>query len=124
MGNTFCHMELQSANTDGSKEFYGELFGWGMQDMPMGDMTYTMFKTSDSDDEIHGGITQTQCPDNTSSWLSYVLVEDVEASLKQAAELGAEVLVEKTAIPEMGWMGVFSDPAGARMGIWQPMNKS
>jgi predicted enzyme related to lactoylglutathione lyase len=124
MGNTFCHMELQSSNTDGSKEFYGKLFGWGMQDMPMGDMTYTMFKTSDSDDEIHGGITQTHCPDNTSGWLSYVLVEDVDASLKQAAGLGAEVLLEKTEIPEMGWMGVFSDPAGPRMGIWQPMSKS
>jgi hypothetical protein len=38
-----------------------------MQDMPMGDETCTMFKTTDSDDDVHGGITQSQSPDGTSS---------------------------------------------------------
>ncbi|MDA0334812.1 MAG: VOC family protein [bacterium] len=124
MSNTFCHMELHSANTAGSKDFYGKLFGWGMQAMPMGDQVYTMFKTSDSDDDVHGGITQSQCPDGTSSWIAYVLVEDVAAALKKATDLGAEVLVPKTEIPGMGWMGVINDPAGARLGIWQSANRS
>lgn len=119
MSKRFCHMELHSNNTDGSKEFYNKLFGWGMQDMPMGDHTYTMFKTTDSDDDVHGGITQSQCPDNTSSWLSYVLTDDVEATLKQATDLGAEVIVPKTEVPEMGWFAIFNDPAGARLGLWQ-----
>lgn len=67
MPNTFCHMELHSSSPDGSKDFYGKLFDWGMQDMPMGDETCTMFKTTDSDDDVHGGITQSQSPDGTSS---------------------------------------------------------
>ena len=84
MTNTFCHMELHSGDTSASKDFYYELFGWGMQDMPMGEQTYTMFRTCDSDDEVHGGIARTQCPDNTSAWLSYVLTDDVAGSLKKA----------------------------------------
>lgn len=119
MSNTFCHMELHSSNTDGSKEFYSKLFGWGMQDMPMGDQTYTMFKTTDKDDEIHGGITKSQCPDGTSSWVSYVLVDDVDKALKKAKSLGAEVVVPKTEVPQMGWFAIFTDPAGARMGLWK-----
>lgn len=90
MSNTFCHMELHSANTDGSEKFYGDLFGWDMQDIPMGEHTYTMFKTSDNDDDVHGGITQSQSPDGTSAWLNYVLVEDLDAALKKAADLGAD----------------------------------
>lgn len=83
-------MELHSANTDGSEKFYGDLFGWDMQDIPMGEHTYTMFKTNDNDDDVHGGITQSQSPDGTSAWLNYVLVEDLDAALKKAADLGAD----------------------------------
>ena len=123
MSNTFCHMELHSSNTDGSKDFYSKLFGWGMQDMPMGEHTYTMLKTSDSDDDVHGGITRSQCPEGTSFWVSYVLTDDVDGTLARAKDLGAEVLVEKTEVPEMGWFGMIHDPAGARLGLWQPMQK-
>ncbi len=55
-------MELHSSSPDGSKDSYGKLFGWGMQNMPMGDETCTMFKTTDSDDDVHGGITQSSLP--------------------------------------------------------------
>jgi predicted enzyme related to lactoylglutathione lyase len=121
MANTFCHIELHSNAPDGSKSFYSDLFGWSMQDMPMGEQSYTMIKTSDSDDDVHGGIALSQCPDGTSSWLSYVLVDDVAASLTRAGELGASVLVDKTEIPQMGWFGVLTDPQGARIGLFQAM---
>ncbi len=41
MANPFCHIELQSSNTDASKKFYGELFGWELEDIPIGDSIYT-----------------------------------------------------------------------------------
>ena len=41
MSNAFVHVELNTQNVDAAKAFYGELFAWGLEDMPMGDGTYT-----------------------------------------------------------------------------------
>ena len=34
MANPFVHVELMSTDVNRSKEFYGKLFDWKMQDMP------------------------------------------------------------------------------------------
>ena len=44
MGNPFVHMELMSTDVGKAKAFYGKLFDWKLEDMNMGDMTYTMIK--------------------------------------------------------------------------------
>jgi hypothetical protein len=41
MGNPFVHVELMSTDVDKAKSFYGKLFDWKLEDMDMGDMTYT-----------------------------------------------------------------------------------
>src|SRR5260370_910649 len=43
MPNPFVHVELNTTNIAAAKSFYGALFGWNLQDVPMaGDRTYTM----------------------------------------------------------------------------------
>ena len=42
MGNPFVHVELMSTDVGKAKAFYGKLFDWKLEDMDMGDMTYTM----------------------------------------------------------------------------------
>ncbi len=44
MPNPFVHLELNSTDVDKSKAFYGGLFDWELQDIPMGDMTYTTIR--------------------------------------------------------------------------------
>ena len=44
MANPFVHIELSTDNPGKAKEFYGKLFKWGIEDMPMPDGTYTMVK--------------------------------------------------------------------------------
>lgn len=55
-------------------------------------------------------------PDN---WLPCILVDDVAASTKKAAPLGATVAQDVTDIPDMGWFSVIVDPTGAAFGLWQ-----
>jgi hypothetical protein len=124
MGNPFCHIELHSSAVAEVKSFYGDLFDWSMQDMPMGEHQYTMVKTADGEDEVGGGITQKMCDDAPNHWLSYVLVDDVDASLKKATDLGGSVIVDKTEIPEMGHFGVLADPSGAALGVYQATKKA
>ncbi|MGH8773190.1 MAG: VOC family protein, partial [Burkholderiales bacterium] len=42
MANPFCHVELNSNDLSKAKSFYQKLFDWKLEDMPMGEMTYTM----------------------------------------------------------------------------------
>src|SRR5258708_8489808 len=44
MANAFVHVELATTDLAKAKDFYGKLFEWKLEDVPMGDDTYTMIK--------------------------------------------------------------------------------
>ncbi len=70
-----------------------------------------------------GGLTGTQ-PGTPSHWVAYVRVDEVKAATQKARELGAQVLADSHEVPEAGWFSLLVDPAGARVGLWQPKAKS
>ena len=82
----------------------------------MPDGTYTMINIGDG---TGGGIMKNPVPDAPSYWLSYILVDDVAASLEKAKSLGGVVLQDKMDIPDYGSLGVIQDPTGAVFGMWQ-----
>jgi predicted enzyme related to lactoylglutathione lyase len=47
-------------------------------------------------------------------------VEDVAQTTRNARELGAKVMMDKTEVGEFGWMSVIVDPTGATIALWQP----
>jgi hypothetical protein len=55
------------------------------------------------------------------SVLVYVDVDDVDAAIARAKELGAPIFLDKTEIPTVGWMAVFGDPGGNRIAVMQRM---
>lgn len=116
---TFCWNELMTKDAAAAKAFYAALFGWKMSDMDMGaGGTYTMLKRGDKD---VGGLMQIR-PDMgplPSHWLAYVDVTNVDAATKKAGELGARVQVPGMDIPGIGRFGVFEDPTGATLAVFQ-----
>ena len=67
-----------------------------------------------------GGCMQ-QAPEDAGSrpaWVSYLLVDDVDACLAQAIELGAKMTCPPMDIPGMGRSAMISDPVGASVGIY------
>ena len=52
-------------------------------------------------------------------WNSYVTVQDVDASVARATELGGSVLMEAQDVAQIGRMAVIADPAGA-VALWEP----
>ena len=117
---TFCWNELMTLDTNKAQSFYGDLFGWTTQTHDMGDMTYTMFM---SGDKGLGGMMQiptdmaAQVPPH---WMSYICVDEIEATLAKAVQLGAVVLVPVKAAGDMGRLAVVQDPTGAHIAFWQP----
>jgi len=116
MGNPFVHVELQTQSPDKAKTFYKNLFDWKLDDLPMGDTTYTMIRVGEG---TGGGIMKSPVPGTPSAWLAYVLVDDVATAMKTAKSLGATIVNDVTEVPNYGWFSVIVDPTGAALGLWQ-----
>jgi predicted enzyme related to lactoylglutathione lyase len=115
MSNPFVHLELCTSDTAKAKQFYAGLFGWEFTDNDMGNMIYSTFKPSSGPG---GGIFS--MPDMPTFWLTYVGVEDINASTEKAKSLGATIHKGPMEIPHIGWFTVLADPTGATIALFQP----
>jgi predicted enzyme related to lactoylglutathione lyase len=121
MANPFVHVELSTTDVAKAKAFYGKLFDWKLEDVPMGGgMTYTMIGVGEG---TGGGMMQHPVPGAPSAWLAYVDVADVAAATKKARSLGATIAKDVTEIPEIGWFSVIVDPTGAVLALWKSKSK-
>jgi predicted enzyme related to lactoylglutathione lyase len=116
MGNPFVHVELMANDVAKAKTFYGKLFDWKLEDMPVGDMTYTMIKV---DDGTGGGMMKNPVPGGPSMWMAYVLVDDIKAATSKAKSPGATVMKDATEVMGAGTFSIITDPTGAMLGLWQ-----
>ena len=119
MANPFVHVELHTSDLKRAKEFYGKLFDWKLEDVPMpgGGGTYTMIQVGNG---TGGGMMTNQAPGMPPHWLAYVGVDDVRASTRKAKELGAKVVVDVMEVGDYGTMSMITDPTGATLAMWQP----
>jgi predicted enzyme related to lactoylglutathione lyase len=117
MPNPFVHIELNTSDTAKAKAFYGKLFDWKLDDVPMGEETYTMVQVGEG---TGGGMLKHPMPDAPSMWLPYVEVGDIKEATAKAKSLGANLVKDVTEVMGMGWLSIFIDPTGATLGLWQP----
>ena len=120
MANPFVHVELNTTDVAKAKTFYGKLFDWKMQDIPMPDFTYTMVDVGEG---TGGGIMKNPMPGVPSFWLAYVLVDDINAATQKAKSLGATIVKDVTEVKDMGWLSIIMDPTGAGLGLWKPKSR-
>lgn len=108
--------EIMTDDTQKTKGFYGELFGWKFEDMDMGGSTYTIIKLGDVG---IGGLMKKPMPQAPTAWLSYVSVTDADTIAKSAAAEGGNVVMPPMSIPDVGRIVVFTDFAGAAIAALQ-----
>jgi hypothetical protein len=113
MGAPIVHFEINGTDFKRSEDFYRNLFGWQIQDVPA--INYGMVDTGVKMG-INGGIGQLD-PGEIPFVTFYVQVEDPQAYLDKAVSLGAKVIVPVTEIPDMATLAMFSDPDGCRVGL-------
>ena len=114
---TFCWMELSTSDASAAKRFYGELYGWDAQDVPMGpDTNYTMLTLRGLD---VGAMSHDNRPGSPVYWNCYVAVSDVDKTLSDAAALGGSTVMGPIDVMEHGRMAVLKDPSGAVFCVWQ-----
>lgn len=116
---TFCWIELGTSDASGARNFYTQLFGWGVNEVPMGEMgTYYIFQQNGADCAAmyQIGPDMQGMPPN---WLSYVSVASADATTEKARSSGANVINGPFDVYDMGRMTVLQDPQGAAFAIWE-----
>ena len=115
MGNPVVHFEICSSDLAKAREFYGKLFDWELKHDEA--MNYTLVEVGEGG--IGGGIMQAEEGKFPPYVAFYVQVDDLEASVKKAEELGGKVIVPPTPIPNIGNFAMFSDLDGNVIGLWK-----
>lgn len=129
MANKVVHFEVPYDDKDRVQEFYSNVFGWKMQDMP--EMNYLITHTVDVDDEmmpvekgaINGGFYQRDDGNAAKSPVLVIDVENIEDHLKKIEEAGGSVVVPMVQVGEMGLYAQVNDTEGNIIGIWQNIKK-
>jgi predicted enzyme related to lactoylglutathione lyase len=117
--NTYSWNELMTDDIDGSKAFYGAVFGWQGQTHGEGPGSYTEFKLGDR--SVAGMMPRPpQMPaDVPPFWSVYFTVADLDAALARANELGGSQVTPAMEI-EPGRFAVVADDQGAMFNLIQP----
>lgn len=118
---SFYWNELATNDTKGSEAFYTGLVGWKTQAMPMPNGgTYTLWLSGGQ--PVGGMFTMEGSPiaDKTPQWLSYIAVDDVDATLAKVDGLGGKVQMPAMDIPDVGRIAVIEDPQGVVIAIMKP----
>ncbi len=117
---TFCWADLGTSDAAAAKRFYTGLFGWSLEDRPMGaDANYTMFSLSGNSVAALYQQEPTQ-PGVPPHWLSYISVDSADAAARRTRELGGSILMDAFDVFDVGRMALIQDPSGAVVALWEP----
>jgi predicted enzyme related to lactoylglutathione lyase len=108
----FVWFEHVSKDAKKAQAFYAEVLGWKVQRFPMGDQSYEMIFVGEN---MIGGYSRPLSDRQPPHWISYVSVEDVDASAKAAAASGGKVVQAPYDIPTVGRTARIADPQGAEI---------
>jgi len=110
----FVWFEHVSADSQKARAFYQPLFGWHVENMPMGAQSYPMILNGE---QGIGGL-RSAAAGEAPHWASYLSVRDVDASFRAAVAAGATALQPPTDYPPVGRGAALRDPTGAAFWIW------
>lgn len=111
-------VDLGSPDPEAAVRFYGELFGWTHEDAGPEARGYGFFLMGGKQ---VAGVGPLQDPQQPPAWVTYVSVEDVDATAGKVEEAGGRVVVPAMDLPsEAGRMAVFADSVGAVIAGFQP----
>jgi predicted enzyme related to lactoylglutathione lyase len=117
MSGKFVWFEYVSKDIAKAQGFFGELFNWGVKNVPMPGGDYAMISVGD---RTIGGYQTT--PDGAppeAHWLTHLEVSDARATAKQVESLGGKTLKAPFEIAGFGTMAIAADPQGGYFALWQ-----
>lgn len=116
MANSFNWIEIRTRDLEKAKKFYESLFGWQISGKENKDMAYWQIDTG----EKPGGGMWRMPVNKPLGIFVYILVDDIETTLKKVEELGGKVTIPPPKHgPDDSFSAFFTDPDGNIFGLWQ-----
>ena len=114
----FSWHELVTKDLEEAKGFYGELIGWTIEPMAMGDGSeYPLIKIGEGS---IGGMATPPTREVAAHWRGYITVADVDATAAKVKTLGGETLMDAFDVPGVGRIQPVKDPQGAGLLLFTP----
>ena len=114
-----CYMEIPAIDADASARFYADGFGWASR--TRGDGAHAF---DDSTGAVSGAFVTDREPHTTVDVMTYIMVDDIDATLDLIMAQSGVVVQPRTAIgPSEGAYAFFTDPAGNVFGLYQEPKK-
>jgi predicted enzyme related to lactoylglutathione lyase len=123
---------LMTNDPEGSKRFYNDVFGWGIETFEMGEDEMVMWLVQgyvggEPEQPVRRDVVATMLPATANGdgppphWDVDFWIADVDAAAAKVEELGGQVLTPPYDIPGTGLrQGAFMDPQGATFSLTQP----
>jgi predicted enzyme related to lactoylglutathione lyase len=108
---------LSTSDPETDAAFYQTLFDYEVFDLPADPGAQHLMLASESFARASANTLPENRPKARAHWLSYVRVDDVDASVARLTALGGRVLVEPRVDRHGGKVAVVADPLGAAFGL-------
>jgi len=113
----FVWHEVGTTDLKAGEDFYAKIAGWKPESWSQ-NPSYKLFVARR---ESKAGLYLiTESPNTLTpppNWLSYIGTPDVDATVRQAVELGGKVIVPAYNVPSVGRMAHLQDPQGALFAV-------
>ncbi|MFI9759409.1 VOC family protein [Streptomyces sp. NPDC051963] len=119
---SLCWVELYTPDIARAAAFYDSVFGWETSAEPFPGGDYTSINPAGAEESaVFGGLVPlADSPTESASgpcWLAWFEVEDPDAVVAKAQELGGRIRVPATDEAGVGRLAKIEDPYGARFGV-------
>jgi predicted enzyme related to lactoylglutathione lyase len=114
MPSPVVHFEIGCRDSDRTRSFFSDLFGWQIEQAGPAAMIST------GSDEGIGGHISSLGHEPFNYVTIYVQVDDIQAHLDKAESLGGKTVIPPTEVQGMGHFAWFLDLDGNTIGLWTP----
>ena len=115
-------IDLATSDVERAQHFYGNVFGWTFESAGP---EYGGYINAFSGGHPVAGVMRNDPQWNSpDGWTTYLHTADIKATLAAAIAAGAVTCVEPVEpmeVKDKGWMAMLTDPTGAFVGLWQPI---
>ena len=117
-----CWIDTTQPDPDAAARFYGDLFGWQLQNVMPADSPMKYFIGRIRNGDVAAISSRPQGAPPMAVWNTYIWVDSADEAAEAVRAVGGQVLSEPFDVMDAGRMAVCSDPEGAVFCVWQAKN--
>jgi predicted enzyme related to lactoylglutathione lyase len=115
-----CWIDTAQPDPEEAARFYGDLFGWEFEDRMPADVPGQYLVAQLQGRDVAAVGSQPDGAPPMPVWNTYVWVDSADETAAGVIAAGGTTLAEPFDVLDAGRMGVFADPSGAVVCLWQP----